>query len=102
FAARATRGEWQALDSADAVLASGPLPPNFTLSRASVLRARILAELQGAAAPSAKTIDALTTAAAQLDATKLSASARAELGWELGISSMLRGDSTGLRTQLAT
>ena len=98
FLSRATRGDWAALDSADLVLASGSLLPDVPFSRAEVLRARVLAELQGAVVPSKTTAAALARRIAEgsLDQDLL-----VELRWESGVNALLRGDSSALRSQLA-
>jgi TolB-like protein len=98
FLTRATRGDWAALDSADIVLASGPLFPGPSFSRMEVLRARVLAELQGAVVASKTTGEAL---ARRIADGNLRRDELVELQWESSVNALLRGDSSALRNQLA-
>jgi hypothetical protein len=91
---RATRGDWESLDSADAQLAAGAIP---FFSKSEAVRARVLAELQGLIPPAAATAAA---AAATLN-TARTTDERIGAIWQLATSAMLRGDSVDLRARLA-
>ena len=95
--ARAARGDWAALDSADALLASGPMGPGLSITPQDLLRARVLAELQGAVPPSLKTIGAVRT---RLDGARLTPSEWAEMRWLLGAAALVRSDSSTVREAL--
>jgi len=58
-----------------------------------------IAELQGAVPPSPKTVEAIRR---RIDDPALMPSERAEAKWLLGAAALVRGDSTTLRSQLAS
>jgi len=93
--ARAVRGDWTALDSADVQMVAGAV---LYFPKSEALGARVLAEIQGAIPPSAATAAA---ASARIDDATLLPRERIEARWQVAINAMLRGDSAMLRTQLA-
>jgi TolB-like protein len=99
FLARAMRGDWSSLDSADGTFRAGIVLPGVPYLPTETARARVLAELQGALAPSARTSEIL---ASQIGNLQLAPADRVELRWEAAVNSLLRGDSGAVRVQLAS
>jgi len=97
MAVRAARGAWAALDSAaDLHLPEGGSP--FLPLHSELVRARVLAELQGALPPLKSSVD---WAVPRAEDAKLSPGARTEARWLVAVNALVRGDSALFRAQLA-
>jgi hypothetical protein len=94
---RAARGEWAALDSAIRMQIQETNDPSRT-SPIDLVRARVVAELEGAMTPVSSTVARM---AARTEDPTLSASSRAEARWLIAANALARGDSSVVRAQLA-